>query len=157
MPDHAPNPILAAVGRAGRRRLDGASASRSTIVEADPAIIAADQLRTGDFTAAVVSIAIGHDPDLYPLLASTQTRTGGANVFGLQDATARQPPRGGPATGARSAPGWPPSARSSSALATGSYVLPIAWPDTVVVLGPTGRRTGRTGPFRTGRSDSGMC
>ena len=82
-----------------------------------------------------MSVAVGHDPDLYPLLASTQTRTGGANVFGVQDATldnlleaARQPGQ----IGAR----MTAFGKVQQRLATGSYVLPIAWPDTVVVLGP---------------------
>ena len=35
--------------------------------------------------AAVGDVTIGLDPDLYPLLASSQTVTGGSNVIGLQD------------------------------------------------------------------------
>jgi peptide/nickel transport system substrate-binding protein len=134
VPDHNSNPILAAVGAqvaADWTRLG----FTVTTLEADPAVIAADKLATGDFTAAIVSVAVGHDPDLYPLLASTQTRTGGANVFGVQDATldnlleaARQPGQ----IGAR----MTAFGKVQQRLATGSYVLPIAWPDTVVVLGP---------------------
>src|SRR4029453_17427741 len=55
------------------------------VVEQDPATLVTDRLRTGAFDVAVVDIALGHDPDLSPLLASTQTRTGGANILGLQD------------------------------------------------------------------------
>ena len=51
-----------------------------------------------EFDVAVGDIAIGLDPDLYPLLASTQTLSGGSNVIGVQDptldrllATAREP------------------------------------------------------------------
>lgn len=44
-----------------------------------------DHLGQGDFDAAVVPFAIGLDPDLYPLLAASQTRAGGSNVIGLQD------------------------------------------------------------------------
>ena len=134
VPDHNANPILAAVGAqvaADWTRLG----FTVTTLEADPAVIAADKLATGDFTAAIMSVAVGHDPDLYPLLASTQTRTGGANVFGVQDATldnlleaARQPAQ----IGAR----MTAFGKVQQRLATGSYVLPIAWPDTVVVLGP---------------------
>jgi peptide/nickel transport system substrate-binding protein len=43
------------------------------------------RLPTGDFQAAVLPVALGLDPDLYPLLAASQTRTGGSNVSGLQD------------------------------------------------------------------------
>jgi len=44
-----------------------------------------DRLVRGEFSAAVLPFAIGLDPDLYPLLAASQTRTGGSNVIGLQD------------------------------------------------------------------------
>ena len=46
-----------------------------------------ERLTRGEYDAAVGDIAIGLDPDLYPLLASTQTVSGGSNVIGLQDAT----------------------------------------------------------------------
>ena len=105
-----------------------------TVVEEDPAAIATDHLRTGDFEAAVVDIAIGHDPDLYPLLASSQVRTGGANVIGLQDPllddlleAARKP--------ASDAARIAAYAALQKRLAGGTYVLPLAWPDDVVVLG----------------------
>ncbi len=44
-----------------------------------------NHLGQGDFDVAVVPFAIGLDPDLYPLLAASQTRAGGSNVIGLQD------------------------------------------------------------------------
>src|SRR5207244_1914470 len=44
-----------------------------------------DRLAHGAFQAAVVPLAIGLDPDLYPLLAASQTRTGGSSISGLQD------------------------------------------------------------------------
>jgi peptide/nickel transport system substrate-binding protein len=44
-----------------------------------------DRLVRGDFQVAILPFAIGLDPDLYPLLAASQTRTGGSNVIGLQD------------------------------------------------------------------------
>ncbi len=103
------------------------------VVERDPAILATDHLRTGDFELAVVEIAIGHDPDLYPLLASSQTRTGGANVIGLQDpaldellVAARAPGNEAARIAAYAA--------LQTRLTGGSYVLPITWPDEVVVL-----------------------
>lgn len=103
------------------------------VVERDPAILATDHLRTGDFELAVVEIAIGHDPDLYPLLASSQTRTGGANVIGLQD------PALDALLEAARAPGVEATriaayAAVQTRLAGGTYLLPIAWPDEVVVL-----------------------
>jgi peptide/nickel transport system substrate-binding protein len=44
-----------------------------------------ERLARGNFQVAIVPLAIGLDPDLYPLLAASQTRTGGSNVAGLQD------------------------------------------------------------------------
>ena len=58
-----------------------------TLVETDPGTSLTERLREGKFTAAVIDISIGLDPDLYPLLASSQTRTGGLNLIGLQDST----------------------------------------------------------------------
>jgi peptide/nickel transport system substrate-binding protein len=43
------------------------------------------QLRDADFTAAVLDIAEGLEPDLYPLLASTQVVAAGSNLAGYQD------------------------------------------------------------------------
>ncbi len=132
VPDRTVNPTLFAVGSqvaADWTALGFAVRLRET----DPAVIAADHLRTGDFGAAVIAIAVGHDPDLYPLLASSQTRTGGANVFGLQDPVldrlleaARRPGGIDARTAAFTA--------LQERLAGGTYVLPIAWPDSVVVL-----------------------
>jgi peptide/nickel transport system substrate-binding protein len=44
-----------------------------------------DRVAGGEFQAAVLPFAIGLDPDVYPLLAASQTRTGGSNIIGLQD------------------------------------------------------------------------
>jgi peptide/nickel transport system substrate-binding protein len=44
-----------------------------------------ERLAQGQFQVAVVPFAIGLDPDVYPLLAASQARTGGSNVVGLQD------------------------------------------------------------------------
>jgi peptide/nickel transport system substrate-binding protein len=56
------------------------------------------RLGAGTFVAALVEVNIGIDPDLYPLFASSQALSGGANVTGIQDPTlnsllvaARQP------------------------------------------------------------------
>ncbi|HEX3427401.1 MAG TPA: peptide ABC transporter substrate-binding protein [Candidatus Limnocylindrales bacterium] len=113
------------------------------LTELDPAILAADHLRTGAFAAAVVDMALGHDPDLYPLLASSQTQTGGANVLGLQD-----PVLDGLLVAARKPATDDVRKTALIALQTrlsgGTYALPIAWPDTVFavrqrVVGPAPR------------------
>jgi peptide/nickel transport system substrate-binding protein len=108
----------------------------TTIVEADPSTPMADRLRKGEFGAAVVDISIGHDPDLYPLLASSQTQTAGLNISGLQDATldgllsaARQPATDEARMAAYSA--------LQTQLTAGRYLLPIAFADEVVVVRDT--------------------
>jgi peptide/nickel transport system substrate-binding protein len=132
VPDRTVNPILYAVG--SQIAADWTALGFGvTVREEDPAIIATDHLRTGDFEAALIDIAIGHDPDLYPLLASSQTRTGAANIAGLQD-----PLLDGALEAARR-PGTDEERIAAFAdlqerLAAGTYLLPIAWPDDVVVL-----------------------
>lgn len=132
VPAQTANPTLFAVG--SQIATDWTALGFTVeLVEEDPAIIATDHLRTGEFEAAVVDIAIGHDPDLYPLLASSQVRTGGANVIGLQDPlldallqTARKPAPDEARIAAYSA--------LQKRLAGGTYLLPIAWPDDVIVV-----------------------
>ncbi len=46
--------------------------------------LAARKLLPGNYTAALVDVNLGLDPDLYPLLASTQAVTGGPNLSGYQ-------------------------------------------------------------------------
>ena len=103
------------------------------LVERDPVVIAVDHLRTGDFELALVDIAIGHDPDLYPLLASSQARSGGANVSGLQDPAldrlleaAREP--------ADEASRIEAFKALQERLRSSTYLLPLAWPDVVTVV-----------------------
>jgi peptide/nickel transport system substrate-binding protein len=142
VPSRAANPTLYAVGSkvVANWRALGLAAK---LVEVDPATMAADHLRTGEFSAAVVEIAVGHDPDLYPLFASSQTQTGGANVIGLQD-----PVLDGLLEAARTPAVESARITAFSALETrltgGTYTLPIAWPDSVVavrdrVVGPAPR------------------
>ena len=133
VPDRAKNPILFAAGSQVAADWQ-ALGFAVTVNEEDPGVLATDHLRTGDFEAAIVEIAIGHDPDLYPLLASSQIRTGGANVIGLQDPllddlleAARKPATDEARKAAYKA--------LQERLAGGTYLLPIAWPDEVVVLG----------------------
>ncbi len=46
--------------------------------------LARRKLLPGNYTAAIVDVNLGLDPDLYPLLASTQAVTGGPNLSGYQ-------------------------------------------------------------------------
>jgi peptide/nickel transport system substrate-binding protein len=134
-PDAEMNPALFAV--AERVAADWDELGLSTrVVRSDPSTPMAEKLRKGEFAAAVVDIEIGHDPDLYPLLASSQTQTGGLNVAGVQDAVldalltaARQPGTDEARKAAYTA--------LQTQLAAGRYMLPIAFADEVVVVRDT--------------------
>ncbi len=107
-----------------------------------PAVDLAKKLRGGEFAAAALDITMGLEPDLYPLLASSQVRGSGTNLSGYQDPaldalleTARKP-------GA-------PEARTTAwqelltGLAARLPLLPIAWHSESVLFrgvdGPTAR------------------
>ncbi|MEX1172923.1 MAG: ABC transporter substrate-binding protein [Chloroflexota bacterium] len=101
-----------------------------------PGVFATDRLSTGDFSVAVVDVIIGLDPDLYPLLASSQTLTGGSNIAGLQD-----PALDALLIAAR-APGTDDQRKAAYSalqkqLATGRYLLPVAFAHEVVVAHDT--------------------
>jgi peptide/nickel transport system substrate-binding protein len=105
----------------------------ATHVAAQPSEFASERLSTGKFQVAIADLRIGLDPDLYPLLASSQTLTGGSNVMGVQSADldallekARAP---GSASARRAA-----YSALQTALAAGRYVLPLAFADEVVVF-----------------------
>ena len=88
--------------------------------------------RAGDFTAAVLDVSLGLEPDLYPLLASTQVRTTGSNVAGYQDPaldTLLEAARAPGADAARTS-AWTALLKG---LAARMPLLPIAWAQDVVV------------------------
>lgn len=108
----------------------------ATHVSLAPSDFASGRLATGAFDIAITDIAIGMDPDLYPLLASTQTLTGGSNISGVQDerldrllAKARAPGSDAARAAAYSA--------LQKHLATGAFMLPIAFADEVTVVSDT--------------------
>jgi peptide/nickel transport system substrate-binding protein len=131
-PDREMNPVLAAV--AERVAADWQAIGLTvSLIEVDPGTLVSDHLQAGKFAAATIDLSIGHDPDLYPLLASSQTRTGGLNLIGLQDATldallaaARRP---GPEDARKTA-----YAALQTALTAGRFVLPLAFADEVSVV-----------------------
>jgi len=108
-----------------------------------------DRLAHGAFQVAVVPLAIGLDPDVYPLLAASQTRTGGSNISGLQDpdldkllVAARTPVDADARTAAYG--------ELQKRLAAQEYVLPLAFRDEDVVFrdtvsGPAARPIGGSG------------
>jgi ABC-type transport system substrate-binding protein len=59
-------------------------------VDAVPFVTYMSRLNKGDFSAAIVAFEVGLDPDLGPLLLSSQIGSGGSNVSGLQDNTLDQ-------------------------------------------------------------------
>jgi peptide/nickel transport system substrate-binding protein len=78
------NPRLAAIATAVKDSWTDLG-FKVTLVEKPAAELAAD-LHGGTFTAAVLDIMTGLEPDLYPLLASSQVRQPGSNLTGFQDA-----------------------------------------------------------------------
>jgi peptide/nickel transport system substrate-binding protein len=117
------------------------------LVAADPAALAM-RLRQARFTAAVVDIAYPLDPDLYPMLASSQATTRGGNLSGIQDR------RLDPLLEAARKPGTLAARQAAwrkllEYLATSQPILPLAWRDETVVIkgvnGPLPRLIGRPG------------
>ena len=97
-----------------------------THVALPPGAFVTDRLATGTFQVAVVDMTVGLDPDLYPLLASSQTLTGGSNVMGVQD-----PALDALLVKAR-APGTDAARKTAYSdlqkqLAAGRYLLPLAF------------------------------
>jgi peptide/nickel transport system substrate-binding protein len=97
-----------------------------------PAELSSTRLRAADFDAVLLSMNVGLDPDLYPLLASTQTTTTGSNISGLQDQALDK------LLVAARAPGTLEARKAAYValqvqLAAGMYVLPLAFRDVVVV------------------------
>ncbi len=112
----------------------------ATHVALPPSEFVTDRLAAAKFSAAVTDVAIGLDPDLYPLLASSQTRTGGSNIAGVQD------PALDTLLEAARAPGTPADRYNAYSalqkqLGKGRYLLPIAFQDEVAVV-----RDSVTGP-----------
>ena len=142
-PDEASNPAAFAAAEAVAR--DWTSLGLGvTHVPLPPGELVTGRLATGKFQVAVGDVTVGLDPDLYPLLASSQTVTGGSNVIGLQDpaldkllAAAR-----GPGTDAERKAAY---SALQVALAKGRYLLPLAFADESMVVrdtveGPTVRQ-----------------
>jgi peptide/nickel transport system substrate-binding protein len=109
---------------------------RATHVAVPPSEFAAERLSAGKFQVAIADLRIGLDPDLYPLLASSQTLTGGSNVMGVQSADLDALLEKARAPGSASARRAAYSALQTS-LAAGRYVLPLAFADEVVVFRDT--------------------
>ena len=147
-PEEAPNPVAYAFasGVAEAWRAIGLSVRQVPLPAAE---LIGQRLATGEFQVVVLPLALGLDPDLYPLLAASQTRSGGSNVSGLQD-----PELDKLLEDARAA--LDPEERTNAyaalqaRLASQTYLLPLAFRDEYLVLrdtvsGPTPRAIG--GPW----------
>ncbi len=130
-PDAESNPtgmgLAEAVGQAWRD-----VGFKVTVTGLPPATFV-DRLQKGDFTAAAIDVAVGLDPDLYPLFASTQVVSGGSNVSGIQDVdldhdliAARAP---GTLAARKAA-----FSKLQKRLADKNYLLPIAFRNDLVVV-----------------------
>ncbi len=107
------------------------------------------RLRPGGFQAAVLPLAIGLDSDVYPLLASTQSRSDGSNASGLQDPSLDRLLEAARAPGTEAARAAAYAALETR-LGNGTYILPLAFRDEYVVLrntisGPTPRPVSSSG------------
>jgi ABC-type transport system substrate-binding protein len=87
-PDEASNAVIyrTAVQVAGSWRGIGMAVQ----LDAVPMATYLDRLDKGQFGAAVVDYEVGLDPDLGPMLLSSQVGSGGSNVAGMQDPTLDQ-------------------------------------------------------------------
>jgi peptide/nickel transport system substrate-binding protein len=83
-PEELANPVAYDVAQAVVDDWHGIGLS-ARLVPLPAAELLGDRLTRGEYQVAVLPFAIGLDPDVYPLLAASQTRTGGSNVVGLQD------------------------------------------------------------------------
>ncbi|HEY5486641.1 MAG TPA: ABC transporter substrate-binding protein [Candidatus Limnocylindrales bacterium] len=82
-PDEATNPVVyrTAVAVAADWRAIGLDVTLVATNSADYR----QRLAAGQFSAAVVDFELGLDPDLSPILQSSQASSGGSNVSGIQD------------------------------------------------------------------------
>jgi ABC-type transport system substrate-binding protein len=144
-PDKATNPTAMAAAEAVAA--DWRKFGLQTVVTGlPPAEFVQDRLQTGKFESAAIDVNIGLDPDLYPLLASTQVAKGGSNFTGIQDVALDRD-----LIHAR-APGTEAARKAAyrklqARLVNKSYILPLAFRDELVVVsdrlqGPAVRELG---------------
>jgi peptide/nickel transport system substrate-binding protein len=117
-----------------------------THVPLPPGELVTGRIATGRFSVAVGDVNVGLDPDLYALLASSQTVTGGSNVIGLQDPALDALLIAARASGT-SAQRMAAYSALQVQLAKGRYLLPLAYADESIVVrdtltGPVIRQVG---------------
>jgi peptide/nickel transport system substrate-binding protein len=146
--DEASNPIAFGTAEAvtAAWRAIGLTVNHESVPAGD---LLPNRIEPGQFDIALVPLVIGLDPDLYPLLASSQARTGGANLPGLQDPTLDRLLVTARAPGSQAARLAAYRALQDRLAAT-LPILPLAFRDEVVVFrdtvtGPTPRPIGEPG------------
>ena len=106
------------------------------------------RLREGKFAASVIDIAQGLEPDLYPILASSQVLSGGSNLEGYQDKDLDKLLEAARAPGAIDVrqTAWK---ALLAGIAVRQPLLPLAWNDEVMLAqgvdGPEPRLIAHTG------------
>lgn len=129
-PDKASNPIAWGAAELVASQWKGFGLKVTHVGLAPTDLVA--RLGAGSFVAAVVEVNIGLDPDLYPLFASSQALTGGANITGIQDSSLN-----GLLAAAR-APGTQAARKTAytklqTALVANPAMLPLFFQDDLVV------------------------
>ncbi|HEY7525123.1 MAG TPA: peptide ABC transporter substrate-binding protein [Candidatus Limnocylindrales bacterium] len=142
-PDSASNPVAFAAAEQVVKDWKGFGIA-ATHVAMPPGQLVTDRLTAGSFDAAVIDIAVGLDPDLYPLLASSQTTSERTNIIGLQDPALDRLLSAARAPGTQDARATAYTALQAH-LSARQYVLPLAFRDVIAVLrddvaGPTPRQ-----------------
>ncbi len=130
-PDQASNPATFQAAQDVARGWE-ALGLNVDLVPLPPGELVNGRVGAGKFTAAVVDVQVGLDPDLYPLLASSQTVTRGSNIIGLQDRTLDKllVEARGPGTDEERAAAY---AALQEQLSKGRYLLPLAFADETIV------------------------
>ena len=136
-PDEASNPVAFAAAAGRGHGLDGARARRRPTWRCPPGEFVTDRLaeRRRSRPPSPTS-TIGLDPDLYPLLALEPDADRRLERHRRPGSDARQAARRGPDARHEAARKAAYSALQK-ALATGRYLLPLAFPDEVVVVRDT--------------------
>ena len=131
-PDRATNPTAMAAAEAVAA--DWKAFGLQTVVTGlPPAEFVQKRLQAGKFQSAAIDVNIGLDPDLYPLLASTQVARGGSNFSGIQDVALDRylVKARAPGTGAARKAAY---AKLQERLVAKGYILPLAFRDELVVV-----------------------
>ncbi len=131
-PDRATNPTAMAAAEAVAKDWQRFGL-QTTVTGLPPTEFVQDRLRAGKFQSAAIDVTIGLDPDLYPLLASTQVAKGGSNFSGIQDVALDRDLIHARAPGSEAAR-KAAYTKLQARLVAKDYILPLAFRDELVVV-----------------------